>query len=110
MTKRISDFLLRKPLFSNYDPKKHSIEAYILARQKMLPADAVDAIKIFALSNFFTFAENLSHDQMLSSDQVRSTLKKKLFEFGSVLDLTVEECEKSLESKTDISRCKERMI
>lgn len=87
-------FFMSKSKAINYDPKQNSIDAYIVARQTKSPTESLQAMKIFALSNFFTFTENLSHNENLNALEMRNILRRKIFEFANVLDLTEEQCER----------------
>ncbi|WP_375102220.1 hypothetical protein ACDZ28_00015 (plasmid) [Paenibacillus sp. RS8] len=83
----------------DYDIKQLSCNAYILARQTMTQEEAINAAKIFTLSSFFSLVENLSHDKRINSDEARKIMKRKIFEFASVLDSGVEKFENSKKSK-----------
>ncbi|MNN48198.1 hypothetical protein D3C81_1626650 [compost metagenome] len=99
MNYQVSHSLFKESGHLNYDPKEHTMNAYIIARKTKNPEDALQATKIFALSNFFIFTENLTHNENLTSKQIRSVLRKKILEFAQILDSNEEEFEKKRISK-----------
>lgn len=94
MSLKMSDLIGERKEW-DYDIKQLSSNAYILARQTMTQEEAINAAKIFTLSSFFSFAENLSHDKRISSDEARKIMKRKIFEFANVLDSGAENFENS---------------
>lgn len=99
------ELFLKKSTRLNYDPREHAIDAYIIARKTKSPSEALQATKIFALSNFFVFTENLTHNEGLDSHEVRSMLKRKVLEFAGVLDFTEEQCEQNRNLKMKYGDC-----
>ncbi|MDF1587098.1 hypothetical protein [Marinimicrococcus flavescens] len=92
MSLKIGDFIGGNKEW-DYDIKKLSSNAYIIARQTMSQEESINAAKMFTLSSFFTLTENLSYDKRITSDQARRILKRKIFEFASVLDSGIDSFE-----------------
>jgi len=94
----------------NYNIKQQTTAAYIAARKTMLPASALQAARIFALSRFFGVMETLCHDERLDSNEVRKIMQERILHFAKVLEFDENRFEQVRKTKNSQPKKKENKL